>query len=78
MFAPNPDGGGQAFVAPGAFLWYTFCKTIFMGGTCRYEPKDHPNHHRDTEWRHFTLVDEPYPDAYFTFPVSEDAVSQPQ
>ncbi len=31
----------------------------------------------DTEWWHFTLVDEPYPDTYFTFPVSEDAVSQP-
>ena len=23
----------------------------------------------DTEWWHFTLIDEPYPDTYFTFPV---------
>ena len=28
----------------------------------------------DTEWWHFTLADEPYPDTYFTFPVSEDSV----
>ena len=28
----------------------------------------------DTEWWHFTLDDEPYPDTYFTFPVSEDSV----
>ena len=30
----------------------------------------------DTEWWHFTLADEPYPDTYFTFPVkrlSQDA-----
>ena len=27
-----------------------------------------------TEWWHFTLEDEPYPDTYFTFPVSEDSV----
>lgn len=26
------------------------------------------------EWWHFTLEDEPYPDTYFTFPVSEDSV----
>ena len=25
----------------------------------------------DSEWWHFTLRDEPYPDTYFTFPVSE-------
>ena len=25
----------------------------------------------DTEWWHFTLADEPYPDTYFTFPVEE-------
>ncbi len=29
----------------------------------------------DTEWWHFTLADEPYPDTYFTFPVSEDSVA---
>ena len=23
----------------------------------------------DSEWWHFTLKDEPYPDTYFTFPV---------
>ena len=28
----------------------------------------------DTEWWHFTLKDEPYPDTYFTFPVSESSV----
>lgn len=28
-----------------------------------------------TEWWHFTLEDEPYPDTYFTFPVSKDSVS---
>ena len=28
----------------------------------------------DTEWWHFTLADEPYPDTYFTFPVSEESV----
>ena len=28
----------------------------------------------DTEWWHFTLKDEPYPDTYFTFPVTEDSV----
>ena len=27
-----------------------------------------------TEWWHFTLEEEPYPDLYFTFPVSSDAV----
>lgn len=29
----------------------------------------------DTEWWHFTLENEPYPDTYFTFPVSGDSVS---
>ena len=28
----------------------------------------------DTEWWHFTLDDEPYPDTYFTFPVCEASV----
>ena len=28
----------------------------------------------DKEWWHFTLRDEPYPNTYFTFPVSSDAV----
>ena len=28
----------------------------------------------DTEWWHFTLEDEPYPDVFFTFPVNSDAV----
>ena len=27
-----------------------------------------------TEWWHFTLIDEPYPDTYFNFPVSSEAV----
>ncbi len=30
----------------------------------------------DEEWWHFTLKNEPYPDTYFTFPVSEDSVSK--
>ena len=25
----------------------------------------------ESEWWHFTLADEPFPDTYFTFPVSE-------
>jgi D-alanyl-D-alanine dipeptidase len=25
----------------------------------------------DTEWWHFTLKDEPFPDTYFTFPVKQ-------
>ena len=29
----------------------------------------------EEEWWHFTLDDEPYPDTYFTFPVSEDSVA---
>jgi D-alanyl-D-alanine dipeptidase len=28
------------------------------------------------EWWHFTLKDEPYPDTYFTFPVSEASVKR--
>ncbi|MBP3234403.1 MAG: M15 family metallopeptidase [Eubacterium sp.] len=28
----------------------------------------------EEEWWHFTLENEPYPDTYFTFPVSEDSV----
>ena len=24
----------------------------------------------DCEWWHFTLADEPFPDTYFTFPIS--------
>ncbi len=28
----------------------------------------------DTEWWHFTLADEPYPDTYFDFPVSDESV----
>lgn len=28
----------------------------------------------DSEWWHFTLADEPYPDTYFTFPVSASSV----
>lgn len=28
----------------------------------------------DTEWWHFTLKNEPYPDTYFTFPVNESSV----
>ena len=27
-----------------------------------------------TEWWHFTLKDEPYPDTYFTFPVNSDSI----
>lgn len=30
----------------------------------------------DCEWWHFTLADEPYPDTYFTFPVSVSSVSR--
>ena len=30
----------------------------------------------DTEWWHFTLKDEPYPDTYFTFPVTDLRVKQ--
>ena len=29
----------------------------------------------EEEWWHFTLKDEPYPDTYFTFPVSADSVA---
>ena len=28
----------------------------------------------DTEWWHFTLKEEPYPDTYFEFKVSSDSV----
>ena len=28
------------------------------------------------EWWHFTLENEPYPGTFFTFPVSENAVSK--
>lgn len=28
----------------------------------------------DTEWWHFTLIDEPFPDTYFDFPVSSNSV----
>ena len=28
----------------------------------------------DCEWWHFTLADEPYPDTYFTFPLSEESL----
>ena len=28
----------------------------------------------DCEWWHFTLADEPYPDMYFSFPVSKDVL----
>ena len=28
----------------------------------------------DSEWWHFTLADEPYPDMYFSFPVSKDVL----
>ena len=28
----------------------------------------------DTEWWHFTLRDEPYPDTYFDFPVTVDSL----
>ena len=28
------------------------------------------------EWWHFTLADEPYPDTYFTFPVSSKSVEE--
>lgn len=30
----------------------------------------------DTEWWHFTLENEPYPDTYFTFPVNESSVNR--
>ena len=30
----------------------------------------------EEEWWHFTLENEPYPDTFFTFPVSENAVSK--
>ena len=30
----------------------------------------------ETEWWHFTLKEEPYPDTYFTFPVSLDSLKQ--
>ena len=28
------------------------------------------------EWWHFTLVDEPYPDTYFTFPINSDSLER--
>ena len=37
----------------------------------------HGFHGIDSEWWHFTLNDEPYPDTYFTFPVSSRSV-QPE
>ena len=30
----------------------------------------------DTEWWHFTLANEPYPNTYFTFPVSSDSIGE--
>lgn len=30
----------------------------------------------DTEWWHFTLADEPYPDTYFEFPVNSEVVEE--
>ena len=30
----------------------------------------------DCEWWHFTLADEPYPDMYFSFPVSKDSIKK--
>lgn len=30
----------------------------------------------DCEWWHFTLADEPYPDLYFSFPVSNDSLKK--
>ena len=30
----------------------------------------------DTEWWHFTLADEPYPETYFTFPVNSDSLAK--
>ena len=30
----------------------------------------------DTEWWHFTLNDEPYPETYFEFPVSMDSIKK--
>jgi len=30
----------------------------------------------DCEWWHFTLADEPYPDLYFSFPVSKDSLKR--
>ena len=29
----------------------------------------------ETEWWHFTLVEEPFPDTYFTFPVNSDSIA---
>ncbi|MBQ0090338.1 MAG: hypothetical protein KBT27_13510, partial [Prevotellaceae bacterium] len=29
----------------------------------------------DTEWWHFTLKDEPYPDTFFDFPISLKSIS---
>ena len=29
-----------------------------------------------SEWWHFTLKDEPFPNTYFTFPVSADSVGR--
>ena len=37
---------------------------------------DHGFKPLDTEWWHFTLEDEPYPDTYFTFPVNESSVNR--
>jgi D-alanyl-D-alanine dipeptidase len=30
----------------------------------------------DTEWWHFTFINEPYPDTYFDFPVKEASGAQ--
>ena len=37
---------------------------------------DHGFKPLDEEWWHFTLENEPYPDAYFTFPVNESSVNK--
>lgn len=30
----------------------------------------------NSEWWHFNLIDEPYPDTYFTFPIDKNLINK--
>ena len=40
----------------------------------KYIMLEHGFKQLETEWWHYTLIDEPYPDTYFDFPVSKSAI----
>jgi D-alanyl-D-alanine dipeptidase len=69
-FCGNPETGG--YKAPSGAVGGALTEQQFQNRMIlRQAMLRHGFKPFDTEWWHFTLKDEPFPDTYFTFPVKQ-------